>query len=251
MNIAFPALLIFLFILPGILLRYSYRKGFWHSPVRIHSFQEEFAQSVLIAIIIQLICIFITEHLLRFDICFDCLLLLLTGWPNLSSESVSKYIHSTVLLPYASLGYVFITNLGAYLTGFLMHSIVRHFRLDLRYDWLRFDNKWFYMFSGESNIFDIAQSDRTFVIIREILSENVGIVYITCLVNLNNCSYLYLGIISDYFFDKSGNLDEIILSVAKRRKLDSKKFFEINGDNLILKYENVINLNIECLRLVE
>jgi hypothetical protein len=251
MNIAFPALFIFLFILPGILLRYSYRKGFWHSPVQIHSLQEEFAQSILFAIIIQLFCIFITQHLLNFDICFDSILVLLTGWPNISSESISKYIHSTIALPHASLGYMFVTNLGAYLTGLMMHSIVRYFRLDLRYDWLRFDNKWFYMFSGESNIFNIAQSDRTFVIIRELLSENVGLVYITCLVNLNNCSYLYLGIISDYFFDKSGNLDENILSVAKRRKLDGKKYFEINGDNLILKYENVVNLNIECLKLVE
>jgi hypothetical protein len=57
MNIAFPALLLFLLVLPGIALRYTYLKGFWswNSPVSIQSISDEVAYSLVWAAILHVV----------------------------------------------------------------------------------------------------------------------------------------------------------------------------------------------------
>ncbi len=261
MNIAFPALLIFLLILPGILFRYAYRKGFWRSPVRLHSVSEEFTQGVFLALIIHFIALLVIKTLFKVEIRFDSLLLLLTGWPGLSDQYIIDYIDSAVTVPYAVLGYAIAINAISYLLGFGLHWFVRRCRLDLRYDRLRFDNEWHYLFSGEAVVFTIPRKDRKFTIIRELLHEyRDAVTVITCIVNLHDASYFYLGVLWDYYFDRSGQLDKILLSTAQMRKIDlvpdngedaEETFQNVRGDNLILKYENIINLSVEYILLSE
>ncbi len=44
MNIAFSAVLLFVLVLPGLLFRYTYQRGFFRcSPVTLPSFAEDFA----------------------------------------------------------------------------------------------------------------------------------------------------------------------------------------------------------------
>ena len=51
MNVALPALAVLLLILPGILITYTYRKGFsWRSPIRLGSLQNELGLGIVFAL---------------------------------------------------------------------------------------------------------------------------------------------------------------------------------------------------------
>jgi hypothetical protein len=57
MNFAFPAVLIFFLVLPGILIRYTYARGLfkWNSPVNIRPITDEIAYSIVFAIAIHMV----------------------------------------------------------------------------------------------------------------------------------------------------------------------------------------------------
>jgi hypothetical protein len=55
MSIAFPALIVLLLLLPGILLRFSYRRGFFdRSPVTLGSVRDEIGPGIVRGLFIHL-----------------------------------------------------------------------------------------------------------------------------------------------------------------------------------------------------
>ena len=88
MNIAFPAFFIYLLILPGIILRYYYRKSYFeHSPVTFGSFVEELAYGILIAGTLHLIWGFFATRL-GFEIDLKTIFLCLTNQFNSIEKSI-------------------------------------------------------------------------------------------------------------------------------------------------------------------
>ena len=79
--------------------------------------------------------------------------------------------------------------------------------------------------------------------------------------NESNISFLYYGVLEDFYLASSGQLDRVVLSDAMRRPIELDKplstdssvarFYEIKGDRLILKYEDIKNINIEYLYIIE
>lgn len=65
MNFAFPTLLIFLLVIPGIIARYCYRKGFWTAPVDFSTVSEEIAIGGIWAIAIHFLWIPLFQNLLH------------------------------------------------------------------------------------------------------------------------------------------------------------------------------------------
>ncbi|MCG7987006.1 MAG: hypothetical protein JAZ20_12740 [Candidatus Thiodiazotropha weberae] len=79
-------------------------------------------------------------------------------------------------------------------------------------------------------------------------------------------TYLYYGILEDFYLTDSGNLDRIILSSVVRRQLiadetpieeqaeqpgEALRFYEISGDRLVFKYKDITSLNIEYYKIIE
>ena len=93
--------------------------------------------------------------------------------------------------------------------------------------------------------------------------SNAQMIKVSCLQELKSSAYLYYGILEDFYLDKSGQLDRIVISDAFRRKLEDddpynseqkpekSRFYQIKGDRLVLKYSTLINLNIEYLYVTE
>jgi hypothetical protein len=102
------------------------------------------------------------------------------------------------------------------------------------------------------------------------------------IVDQGNGPILYWGVLADYFFNADGTLEKIVLEDAQRRDLsdddeflegsddfsdnddssgrdqkghktpiEDERFYPIRGHFLIIRYEDVVNLNIEYLRLTE
>lgn len=126
---------------------------------------------------------------------------------------------------------------------------------------LAFDTPWYYELKGKISG-----------------EKDAQIIKLSCLQDLKDGSYLYYGILEDFYLDKNGQLDRIILSDVYRRKIDKDKIesttkivdenakdftsinneneqkdrlYQIEGDRLILKYNNLANINIEYLYVTE
>lgn len=258
MNIAFPALAVLLLLLPGVLLSYSYRRGFFRrSPITLGPIRDEIGRGIVLALFIHPLALGLVSTVVGWQPDTMVLTSLFVGDANLDRASIEVL---------GGLWYLVSVNVGALLVGSLTHWIVRSNHLDLRYDVLRFDNEWHYLFSGEARVFDVDQAERTVPSIKAYLKREFEFVFVSVVVTVGGQSVLYWGALSDYFFDASGQLDRIVLKDAQRRPLRAEadnassgaptpiqddRFYPIRGSFLVIRYENVQTLNIEFIVLAE
>ena len=146
----------------------------------------------------------------------------------------------------------------AIVCGWLIHLVVRSTRIDRKYQLLRFDNDWYYQFTGEVLDFPDYRSNRSSKNSQPISHSDVDGTLIAAVVELKERSYLYLGFYVDSFYDASGNLDRILLDGAKRRELSrdpegevddmshlaSTRYYPIKGNYLLLRMSEVKTLNL-------
>ena len=93
-------------------------------------------------------------------------------------------------------------------------------------------------------------------------------VFLSAVVDHGKESYLYRGIVLDWSFDASGNLDNIRLTLAHRRRLESdrapsaevkageyvgpdERYYEIRGDLFILRYTEMKTINLDYFQIAE
>ncbi len=260
MDVAFPALLIFLIVLPGIICRYAYRKGTWISPVYLTSISEEIAYGIVLAAALHLLW---GWGLSWFGVAIDleAVLFFLTGVEHTSGE---RAIRAITFAPERIFLYFLGLNALAIGVGFGLHAIVRRLRLDLRFRSLRFRNEWYYLFRQEDPIMEIIEARQWKWGGRELKDwltfyrSIQGYTYVSAVVEQGGIAYIYWGYLHKFYFDKAGALDRIVLTHAKRRRLDQDKadpavksadddvrFYPISGDYLVLRYAQVHTLNIE------
>lgn len=157
-------------------------------------------------------------------------------------------------------------------SGYSLHRLIRRRGWDLKYPFLRFNDSWDDLFSGEILYQDaLADEGHRWV--------HAGTA-ISGVVDTADGAYLYVGILSAYFFDRSGNLDRMVLTSAFRRKLSQdrvnddsaqvaepvnppqiivestesvptidKRYYEIDGNYLVLRYAELRTLNLKYLRV--
>jgi len=123
--------------------------------------------------------------------------------------------------------------------GFLSKAFVRRQRIDRKYRIFRFQNEWHYLFSAEILDFpDFAGK-----------TEDVDMIYIDALVDCDEGSILYSGVLAEYILSKDGGLDRIFLSDTRRRYLkndstEGSKYYEMPGDLFVIPYGKIINLHL-------
>jgi hypothetical protein len=257
MNLAFPALFVLLLLLPGILLSYSYRRGFFRrSPITLGPIRDEIGRGVVLAIFVHLIALWVTW--------------MVTGWAPKADVFLAVFTNVGGVPPKvaaeeftAGLWYLVATNGAALGVGGLLHGFVRWRQFDLRWEWLRFNNEWHYLFSGEVWLFE-EETDQT-----------VDWVFASVVVDQGEASILYWGRLIDYVFDRAGTLDKIILTQAQRRFLTpesdrdiyppeeegeiegsdlppaSDRYYPIRGEYFVIEYENVQTLNVEYYEVLD
>lgn len=258
MSFAFPALLLLLIVLPGVILRYTYLRGFFaNSPFSITSLADEAAYGLIGSIFLHFV--------------WASLLALCGVQFNLSplvALLIGSYGHDDVYFPLVLdwltrhperiIGYFLSLYVLAALLGYGAHQLVRGRRWDRTFPWLRFRNDWHYLISGEILQFpEVGREPR-----------EVDGVYLSAVVHHGGDSYLYRGIVADYFFDKSGSLDRVLLRLAHRRLLArdrepgeprspstmasaNQRYYDIAGDFFVLRYSEVQTINIEYFALTE
>lgn len=258
MSLAFPALFIFLVIVPGIILHYTYSKGFWRtSPSSIYPLSDEIAYSLIGACFLHLIW----AHLLsifgiRIDL--DSALMLLLGSFGPDNRHFDTAIQSVTRQPLNKAYYFTGLYVFSALLGYGAHALVRGRKWDRKTRLFRFNNDWYYLMSGEMLDFK-GMLGRP---------KEIDGVYLSAVIHQGGDSYLYRGIVSEYYLDKAGSLDRVLLRLAHRRLLtkdrvpgqprdpskdysDDSRYYDIVGDFLILRYAEMQTINIEYIVLTE
>jgi hypothetical protein len=253
MSFAFPALLAFLLVLPGIVLRYSYARGpwGWASPTSLRRVSEELAYGVAFALVLHAVWLALARGL-GFHPDVDAMFLLLVGNFGEGERHLDPVLTS-VSGHYPLVAAYLVSLYGASAAaGNLGHRAVRRLRLDHLTRTFRFDNYWYYMLTGE--VLDFRENAGE--------GRRVDGVYLSAVVDHSSGSYLYRGIVSDFTFDRDGSLDTIVLADAHRRRLvddreegaprapvgpmvPDDRYYEIRGDFLVLRYSELRTLNLD------
>lgn len=250
MNIAFPALFLFILVLPGFICRASY---FATEKTDLNT--QPFSVDGTLSFIIALCLHFIWMHLAEiwgYPINLNHVFSLLSH----SSENAVSVAFSNIAPNIYPISVYFISlYVGSWGIGVLTQYGVRWLELDAKLPFFKFDIPWYYQFRRV--VLDV--EDETGKVIKKVVST-VGpkrFVMLTCAVTLSDETYLYIGVLEDFFFKKDGTLDRVVLNAASRRKIsddesaleavdtNSPPFHPIQGDKIIIKYDDISSLNIE------
>lgn len=252
MNIALPALVIFVLLLPGFIARSKLklieRTLFDYSPFGTVVMQAIGWGVFLHGIFITSIH-FLTPYYLKTEIVFK-LLISDANSQNLAISFISS--QSNLIFQYFGL-----LLLLSFVLPLLLRHLITYYKLDSKNSRLqkfcRFnDAPWYYLFSG-------ADFNK---------GEEPDAISISAIIEVSGVAYLYNGILEDYFLDQDGNPDRLILTSVMRRHLSKdknnvvgstdidthdhiKRFYTIDGDYFVLRYSEIITLNIEYIQLTE
>ncbi len=247
MNLAFQALAIFALALPGIILKNSYRNGFfWDRPRQQSPIAEEVAYSLLLACALHAVYAPIVSRWWPIEL--NAVAILLVGQYGKDSALLDGTVQALTAHPGRILTYFVILYAASAGLGITAHLLVRKLELDLKSRFFRFNHQWHYLLHGE---------------IANFLESNVEVadfdfVSVACVVDTNAGSFLYVGVLDAFYFNRSGDLDLLVLTGAMRRPIDSSKedasgakpeYFFINAEYLYLKYNDVKNVSIRYVLL--
>jgi hypothetical protein len=100
----------------------------------------------------------------------------------------------------------------------------------------RFNNDWYYLLTGRQWEF--------------CGGRDFDVIWVDALVKSSPTPVLYSGVLDPYFLSRDGGMDSVCLSYA-RRWVDPhpRKSVPIPGESLVLKYLELLNLNVSFYRL--
>ncbi len=248
MSLAFQALAIFALALPGIILKNTYRNGFfWDRPRQTQPITEEVAYSLVLACALHAIFAPIVVRCF-WPIDFHAIAVLLLGQYGKDSQLLGRAVVSMTSHPARIFAYFAgLYGISAAL-GYGAHAIVRGARLDCKVRFLRFDHHWHYLLRGE-----IAQFPESEVSV----PKHVDLVLLACVVDTHAGTFLYVGVLDAFYFNKAGELDLLVLTGAMRRPIDVTKeeslgkpdYFFIDAEYLYLKYSEIRNVSSRYIAL--
>ena len=220
MNVAFGTLLILIFLSPGFVCRYAFLKGPYSRKNFRPSPSDEIFWSVIPAFFIQLIALTFLQ-LLGIEPALKDVYLMVIGNSAVSFDLISKGLFPFLI-------YSITLMLLSYLLGASARMLVSHFNLDLKYNILKVNNEWYYLFSGK------------------LADSKVDLIQLDILVSSDKGTTLYSGILDDYFLNKEGGIDRVYMIKVYR---DTK--YEMPGDFFVIFGKDIMNINLSYFKLQE
>lgn len=242
MNIALPAFIAFLLLLPGFILRTRLKRA-ERTSLDFSPFGQVVAEAVLWAFFAHLV--WLTLSFILFGQRFDPVVLmqlLSSASPAQAEATVQVGRHFEWVAAY------FASMLAAsFAVPSLLRAVISRYRLDREAHRLghvfRFhDAPWYYLLTGA----DFAREDEP------------DLIMVSAIVEVGKEPVLYVGVLDDFFFTSDGKLDRLVLQGVARRPLsadktkndsDAQRFYEIDGDSFVLRYSEAKTLNVQYIKL--
>lgn len=265
MNLAFSALILLLLLTPGFIFRVAYLN------TRYTTVVNETLLALIPAFFIQVLGFLFVEKILRTSVSVGTFYQLIINAISFKDFEVVRRSLGSFLL-YNIIIWILSWNLGL-----ITRKAIRYFRLDRKFSLLKFENNWYPVLKG------------TFLQLPgyEYLRPNIQLVWIDVVVETKEGSYIYSGIIDDFFMTKDDGIDRFHLKNVRRRKLSDdlptsrdeaqllpqsissepdhveletdtdttdeldKRYYYMPGDFFIIPYSQIKNMNITYYNLDE
>jgi len=230
-NLALPALVLLLGLLPGVACFYGYFAGRFEKQAVGVTGLGELALYILFAIPLNIAALFICR-LLGIPLNFVIATQLAAG--NLTEPEVVQ-VAAAIEKSAVLTGFVYlIIVVASGLVGSLFRRFVWSCRLDTRIPHLRLKHGWFYALQGRLHGFP-----RTVVAYVDVLTrlpDQEG----------QQQTRLYRGVVVDFEIASSGAIDSLTLTRAKRGKGRSDKFMwkDIPSSRLVLMGSAIHSINV-------
>ena len=243
MEIAIGGIILLIILLPGISFRKGYFSEEFSNQYTIRDFFGLFVNTLFPSLIIYLSVLPIIYYLFGgyyYDL--KTLLGVLSSNDNLVEESIEqidKFKYEIIYFQAA-------VNLISFLIGLRLRDLILHNSTDAKNKFFRYKNIWHYLLTGKFILFKRSQ-----IKLKEDSVKDIDITYINAIVSVGENVFTYSGILVDYELSDEGNLDLIYIKDASKKIINRKVFTEISGHTLILKYQNIINLNLIFIQTEE
>lgn len=263
MSLAFQALVVLFLLLAGLIHRHSYNGKLSKDLVLPQNFPPLTSESVKIIIATVLLhglwvgmANILGQTFFNFRVDLSSALFFIMGDYSTAAD-LRRAMRALIDYPYPVMLYFLSLYAFAALSGLALHRFVRGANLDIKYRSLRFNNEWHYLLYGEIMSFPESQHDPVPMIDGTIISA---------VLEGNEQGFLYVGVLVDYFFDRDGNLDRLLLRKVCRRNItadrpegeepkphywEDARYYQIDGDYFMLRYADIKNLNVKYLVIEE
>lgn len=238
MDIALGAIVILFILFPGI----AYRRGYFSeefSNQYTHSdFFKLFVSTLFPSVVLYLGALILIQI-------FNCIsgnsysydLGVIVSLLSSNEIESTKAIESIRTYQNEIIFFQIVLCVFSFLLGICFKNIVIKKNLDTKIKFLRYKNVWHYINTAKFFLFPRSQIS---------VSDNIKDIDNTMIdawVVKDGIENLYNGILVDYELGENGGLDLLYIKNAKKKSIDSDEFEDINGNILILKYENIVNIN--------
>lgn len=246
MNIALPALVGFLLLLPGFVFRSRFKRA-EKTSLDYSPFGQVVTEGVLWACVFHGIWLAIAYFPFGRYLNAPILLKLL------SSDAASQARAGEVVGAQFSTIAIYFGTL--YAAAYLAPALIRHIITKYQFDrfghplsfLLRFHQApWYYLLTGA----DFKKN------------EKPDLIRVSAVVDVAGDAVLYTGILDEFFVDADGKLDRLVLQQVMRRPLSSDKvattpnaadnsarFYQVDGDYFVLRYSEAITFNVQYIKL--
>lgn len=249
MNLALPAVLLLALILPGLILVSGYQGRFGSSfkgqrVVDLGPMSVDWFAALAMSPLLHWCWIEISEAVSSLRVDLRAVVVLLSGTNDagmMSGAIAAAADHWGAVTLYFTTLYA-----TAAVVGVGLHQLVRWSEFDRKVGFLRLNNEWHYLFSGELHDSD-PRPDGALV---------------TAAVESEAGAYLYAGLLASFSYGRDGDLSKIELSGAVRRRLradraqgeeqqplgEDKRWYPIEGQRLVLWRADIKTLNVRYYR---
>jgi hypothetical protein len=244
MNVALPALIVFVVLLPGFIFRVRFKRV-ERTSLDFSPFGRIAAGAVMSAAVAHLA--WLSLAWLLFDRRFEPIVLM----QLLSSAPASQVAAAAAVAEdFGWISAYFVTLLFAsFAFPMLLRLAITKYRLD-RAAWplrpvFRFhEAPWYYLLTGADFEAD----------------EAPDFVIVAAIVEVGKEAMLYTGVLDNFYFDSEGQLDRLVLQGVSRRPLAKDKaagddgqgagrFYPVDGDSFVLRFSEMITLNVQYVHL--
>lgn len=244
MNIALPAFIAFLLLLPGFILRTRLKRA-ERTSLDFSPFGQVAAEAVLWAFFAHMAWLALAYALFGRGLEPVTLMQLLSSASPAQAEATMA-----VGRDFSWIAAYFVSLMGAsFLIPTMLRAVISRYRLDrearrLGHVFRFHDAPWYYLLTGA----DFAHEDKP------------DLIMVSAIVEVGKEPMLYVGVLDDFFFTSDGRLDRLVLQGVARRPLsadknkdgaasDADRFYDIDGDSFVLRYSEAKTLNVQYIKL--
>ncbi len=194
MNIAFPAFLLFLLILPGLIFNLTLYKIEDTPLLNYVSLTSKAIVSLIFAVILHFVWVLLFIYLFHYHINSALILILVSGAGDNQFPSVISSITNHELFIFII--YFVSLCLISHFLGMGVRGVIRYLKLEKIF---RIDSPWYYLFTGYD--WQDGKPDG---------------VRIAAIVEIGGKGYLYIGWLDKFYLDSNGNINQLVLTSTMR-----------------------------------